>query len=640
MGLCSDCSRWGGWLLIDYDFGGSKMSVSQNYPNIAPSLSLDFASVKKLDPRISFSRPTVGGYYDGKTVSLAEQNLLPYSQEFDNAAWLKGNASVTANTTAAPDGSTTADSLNEGTATAAHLTEVVQTPVPNANYAYSCFAKDIDGVYLVLAIRGAVSNYASATFNLSTGTVDSSGAAGTGFAVSSTSIVDVGDGWYRCVLNLVVGTTLNSPRNFVSMWDGVASIGTSGLYSYTGTSRSIAIWGAQIEQRSSVTAYTPTTTQPITNYIPTLLSAPANVARFDHNPTTGESLGLLVEEQRTNLATYSEDFASGDDEGVTFAAAVNPSGTINNCKVIVNSGQTFPTLGTRVKRLTSAVGNTDTASVFAKAGEYDSIRLEAVADNNSGRFVRGVFNLSNGTVTTSQGGDATWFSGLSATIKEVGNGWYRCSITFKVEPSTNFARPYWQPADSVATTGDGYSGVFMFGAQLEAGAFPTSYIKTEASQVTRSADLASMTGTNFSSWYRADEGTLYAEGRSALISTSSAIAGISNNSNFNRTLEISIAPRLINVNSNVNDVSLSGSALTANVFAKLAASAQLNNFAFSVNGATPLTDTSGIVPSNVNGLAIGRNLYGTALNALNGTIKKIAYYPARLTNAQLQALTS
>jgi hypothetical protein len=58
-------------------------------------------------------------------------------------------------------------------------------------------------------------------------------------------------------------------------------------------------------------------------------------------------------------------------------------------------------------------------------------------------------------------------------------------------------------------TGDGYSGIYIWGAQLEAGAFPTSYIKTEASQVTRSADSASMTGTNFSEWYRQDEGTVY-----------------------------------------------------------------------------------------------------------------------------------
>jgi hypothetical protein len=221
----------------------------------------------------------------GLLIEESRTNLLLRSEEFENAAWLKGNASVTANTTAAPDGSTTADSLNEGTATAAHLIEVVQTLVPNANYAYSCFAKDIDGVYLVLAIRGAINNYASATFNLSTGTVDSSGAAGTGFAVSSTSIVDVGDGWYRCVLNLVVGTTVSSARNFVSMWDGVVSIGTSGVYSYTGTSRRIAIWGAQLEQAAFATSYIPSVASQVTRAADNASMIGNNFARWYRQQT-------------------------------------------------------------------------------------------------------------------------------------------------------------------------------------------------------------------------------------------------------------------------------------------------------------------------------------------------------------------
>ena len=80
------------------------MSISSLYPTTRPSLVLDFANTKQLDPRITFARPTTATYYDGKTVAKAEENLLKYSQEFNNAAWTKQNATVTANSIAAPDG--------------------------------------------------------------------------------------------------------------------------------------------------------------------------------------------------------------------------------------------------------------------------------------------------------------------------------------------------------------------------------------------------------------------------------------------------------------------------------------------------------------------------------------------------------
>ncbi|MCO6981866.1 phage head spike fiber domain-containing protein, partial [Pseudomonas aeruginosa] len=99
----------------------------------------------------------------------------------------------------------------------------------------------------------------------------------------------------------------------------------------------VEIWGAQLEQRSSVTAYTPTTNQPITRCQPQLMTAAANVARFDHNPITGESLGLLIEEQRTNLLNWSQEFNSWPINLNTAVAAnttVAPDGTITGDTLI------------------------------------------------------------------------------------------------------------------------------------------------------------------------------------------------------------------------------------------------------------------------------------------------------------------
>jgi len=89
------------------------MSISQNFPALKPSLLLDFANTKKLDSRVTFARASEGRYYDGQTVAKAEENLLQYSQEFDNAYWTKSATTVTANATAAPDGTTTAEQIAE-----------------------------------------------------------------------------------------------------------------------------------------------------------------------------------------------------------------------------------------------------------------------------------------------------------------------------------------------------------------------------------------------------------------------------------------------------------------------------------------------------------------------------------------------
>jgi hypothetical protein len=191
-------------------------------------------------------------------------------------------------------------------------------------------------------------------------------------------------------------------------------------------------------------------------------------------------------------------------------------------------------------------------------------------------------------------------------------------------------------------TGDGYSGIYVWGAQLEAGAFPTSYIQTVASQVTRSADAASMTGANFSSWYRADEGSLFVRYDTAATSANNSVASISLNSNGARIQlsQLTGARRYNVVDGGVNQVNDSGGNLgsvTANTAANMAAAYKFNDFAACVNGGTVVADTSGTVPI-VDRVFIGAD--GAGGNLLNGTIRKIAYYPRRVTNAELQGMTT
>jgi hypothetical protein len=179
--------------------------------------------------------------------------------------------------------------------------------------------------------------------------------------------------------------------------------------------------------------------------------------------------------------------------------------------------------------------------------------------------------------------------------------------------------------------------MFMWGMQLEAGAFATSYIPTVASTVTRAADAASMTGTNFSSWFNAGEGTFYTDAQTyfALINGTTTVyyAFLDTNNYIAEKIHTDQHMRVVYNGTTV--VNFSGGTEAINTFHKVAGAYKTNDFALSLNGATVVTDTSGNVPTGLTTFNIG---FSTGY--LNGTIKKLAYYPIRLSNTNLQALTS
>jgi hypothetical protein len=194
----------------------------------------------------------------------------------------------------------------------------------------------------------------------------------------------------------------------------------------------------------------------------------------------------------------------------------------------------------------------------------------------------------------------------------------------------------------VAYTGKGYSGIYLWGAQLDSGAFPTSYIPTVAATVTRNADVANMTGTNFASWYRADEGTIYLEVQSSPNTLSSYLVLFDGNQTRNSIYFDNDSGSMRNVifssGSVVSVLGLS-SIGTVGTFNKLIATYKTNDFAACRNSGSVVTDTSGNAPSDVSQLILGRNSNNAGSTFISGCIRKIAYYPTRCTNAQLQALT-
>ena len=612
------------------------MSISQNYPLVTPSLSLDFANTKKLDPRITFSRPTTGAYYDGKTVAKAEENLLLQSQSLATSPWIVSGLTATNNSTTAPDGTTTATALIETATTAIHVNTQAPALTTLTAYTVSFYAKPNGRNFVYFTIYSTTSsNNINVSFNVSTGAVTQTNAVGTGYAVTSSSITTSTNGYYRCVVNFTTGTATPATL-FIGVSDSATfAVDNFGRYSYTGDGVSgVYIWGAQLEQRSSVTAYQPTTTQPITNYIPVLLSAPANVARFDHNPVTGESLGLLVEEQSTNLTPYSEDFANAswtksDVTAVQSNAIIAPDGTLTGDKVILTGGLN----GSIGKSISFTAGVAYTASVFAKEGGFNTIAF-TVAANAAVEI-----NLTTGASNITAQLNGWTVSNVLRTA--VGNNWYRVSATFTAGTTVSAVT---RLAEIRLASGNGFYGIFFWGAQLEAGAFPTSYVKTVASQVTRSADSASMVGANFSSWYRADEGSIYGEVVTSNLSGNKTIANFSDSTPNGEVQRIQI--RLDNSTGASTFICATAGTVSAGITngtyissgMKVICVYKVNDFAISANGATVSTDTSGVVPMPTE-LRIGNK--GTAFNEpLNGHIKKLSYYPQRLSNLQLQALTS
>ena len=267
-----------------------------------PSLDQQFADRKDLIDAISgqqlitHTRASSGTYVgsDG-LIKTATTNLLLRSEEFETTWVLPGLQSFgsgsIANAIAAPDGTTTADKLVEDNSPSAsqHYAYQLVPIIAGLPYTVSVYAKAAERQEIFLALATFNSAFLSNTssyFNLVSGTTRTVGINATA------SIVDAGGGWYRCSLT---GIAQTSTTAIIS--GGAISNGSTFFYAGDGTS-GIYLWGAQLEQSSTVGEYIPTTS--------TINSAP----RFDHDPTTGESLGLLVEESRVNYCLQSEAFGT------------------------------------------------------------------------------------------------------------------------------------------------------------------------------------------------------------------------------------------------------------------------------------------------------------------------------------------
>ncbi|MCY1364116.1 hypothetical protein D9M69_509090 [compost metagenome] len=254
-------------------------------------------------------------------------------------------------------------------------------------------------------------------------------------------------------------------------------------------------------------------------------------------------------------------------------------------------------------------------SVFAKAGERNICRM-FLWDATS-RVGETVFDLAAGTVVSGPG-----------VIKPAGNGWYRCSVAGTSAGTTGQLFCAVGALDTYG--GDGASGLYVWGAQLEAGAFPTSYIPTTSAQVTRAADLASV--NSLSPWFNSVEGALSAE--------SSTFATTAFPTVVELVGDILIFQAMSNKQFQLNGRGSPGFAAVAGrdpgSVNKTAMSYDDAAASLAANGGTISTSERGRISPTTGLRAGGRG--GTAY--LNGHLRRIRYYPRRLTNTELQSITA
>jgi hypothetical protein len=355
-----------------------------------------------------------------------------------------------------------------------------------------------------------------------------------------------------------------------------------------------------------------------------ITAATNNEPRFDYDPTTLVCKGLLIEESRQNRLTYSQDFSQAVWAVVgtatkTASASVCPDGTTSAYAFSVSTGSNY---------------------IW-----YNLLNITAAARYEPSFYIKRVTTSGTLRINSANGiGNGQWTINLAL----LGDGFERITRNSPaVTVVTEFTGSGNNFNGTVFVSTAGTLNFEIWGAQIELGTFSTSYIPTTTTSLTRNADAVSMTGTNFSDWYNQAAGA-FAVSFDRIAAVSASFSG-----GQPRTLRVvnaavtdffilggnsSFGEQLIGRASGVDTVSIqTGVQIAANTVATECFSYAVNNFALSVNGASAQTDVSGANPATMDTLHIGDGV--TATRNINGHVRKISYWPQRITNAEVQAFS-
>jgi hypothetical protein len=411
-------------------------------------------------------------------VEIPRTNLLLQSQTFDNASWGKTNLTVTSNAVTAPDGTTTADKIIANTTNGTHIVNQFIAVGISTSHTVSLYAKK--GEYSALRINFISSGNTFISVNLDTGVIVSFG----GTIYLSSSIENVGDGWYRVTMTFLPPVATNSLNFFIENPVGTptfAGDNTSGIY----------IWGAQLQLGNVVTEYIPTVASIRTKFagITQDGSSASNIPRLDY--TNGTCPSILVEPQRTNLFLNSVFNGTGSTPtswSVGFATGTSaPAVSTKSTGVQAYTFTTSASRQTIVQLLNYVSGTTYACSVYVENVTGTISASEVLYFNGIGTqtFYKDGVLISSSTPIVS-GSRYTAIFLASATLSQqviIGNG---CTTT---------------------TTGS----VRLSMPQLETGSNATSYIPTVAASVTRNADGLSKANVYTNGWVSSTGGTFFVD---------------------------------------------------------------------------------------------------------------------------------
>lgn len=368
----------------------------------------------------------------------------------------------------------------------------------------------------------------------------------------------------------------------------------------------------------------------------TMRTAGNNVARFDFDPVTHAALGLLVEESRVNLALQS-----GNPSAWTLTAAVvvsgattSPDGTTAGALLREDS---TTAVHQAVPSDTIATSTQYTVTCFAKLAA--GARLLGI--NGGGLAAANLypsFNLTTGS-DVSVGTNANFFHGISPC----GNGWYRCWITWTTTNTTAFNVELHNAPGNRNYTGDNTSGAYVWGAQVEQGGFPTSYIPTTGATVTRQGDFYDI--TPLGSWFVQGNGTMACDFMSYNYATAGGGCLLLDDTVGNNTEKLTLssaAPyQAGGAQSSAGSTTFNSNPLTISlgVVNKVAMAWQPGTSLFAANSVLAPNAAGGALPIGINRLRIG-NIGGGVARVVNGYIRRVRYWPRALSSAELQQVTT
>jgi hypothetical protein len=355
------------------------------------------------------------------------------------------------------------------------------------------------------------------------------------------------------------------------------------------------------------------------------------VSRLNYPMIDGKVVGCphhILEPQRTNLIPYSEEFDNAAwskfRSSISPNTAISLDGTLNADKLIDTSVSGTHGMEDTISSLSS--GSKYTYSIFAKADEIKQVGLLLATQGR-------IFDLENGTIL-----DEFIAAPDASKIEDYGNGWYRCSITITLNATSAKTSVYLSKNNNITFTGDGTSGVYIWGAQLEVGSYLTSYIPTNGSAVTRSAETAD--GSGDADTFNDSEGVLMFEANALEENASTKRITLSDGTSSNR-LSIYLTDAIGTVAVSDGDLVLNNGFgnYDTTIFNKIALKYKQNDFALFINGYEILTSINGNSPIGLNQLRFNDGYSGSGA-AFYGKTKQLQYYDSVLTDSELETLTS